>query len=395
MNLEHKVLFITSSNPYTKNNGDYIYSASILDNLVKLSCKIDIVYFNSNPNEPYIDADRMQFNKSIPVKFKRKNKIKLIFSGKPGSIANRNSILFLKEISNLLQKQKYDSVFVNHFRMLFTLPTIQKYKNRSKIIFISHNVESLLNKNLLKFQRNWLYKIAYWQDYLKTKIYEKRSVKCFSIVTVISEYDAEYFKKIFQVKDVRILRPIIQLKAQDFLNQNEKKINNVIIGGSFTWKPKKENLLLFLNAKNFYKLFQLGISVTVVGMAEKNFIDYVNNKFNGVNMIGPVSSMWPFYQKSKIAIIPERLGGGFKLKILEAAQTKTAIIAIEGAIKKSNFKKNIHYFEKNNFEDIVEEIINMQENSKKLESIIRSSYKLVNEQYTNHVIRQSLKEIIS
>ena len=49
------ILFITYENPFTRNTGDSIYTANIIDALLDLKCKVDIIYFNTNLIEPSLN----------------------------------------------------------------------------------------------------------------------------------------------------------------------------------------------------------------------------------------------------------------------------------------------------------------------------------------------------
>ena len=86
--------------------------------------------------------------------------------------------------------------------------------------------------------------------------------------------------------------------------------------------------------------------------ADQDLVDYVNSSFKGVFMTGPVDELVPYYKNVFIAIIPEKLGGGFKLKVAEAALNKAAIFSIKGAITPCNLIKNEHFLEFNTYERV-------------------------------------------
>lgn len=393
--MNKKILFITYENPFTRNSGDSIYTCNILDGLFGLSNIVDIIYFDSNLKESEINgSDQKKFHKTEVVKFKKKNTLKYIFSSLPGMIVNRKSKEYNLLLENILLNSVYDIIFLNHQKMMFTIPSLLKYKENSKLIYISHNVEYLLSINLVKYNRSFIKKIVYWQDAIKTKLFEKKWNSCFDVITAISEHDANYFRDIYKHLNVQILRPIFNLNEEVNSVHGERKLNNLIIGGSFDWKPKKENLLLFLNAKNFKELENNDIKLIIVGRADPKFVDFVNRTYSGVHMTGGVPSLTPYYQKSGLAIIPERLGGGFKLKIVEAALHRSAIIAIKGAITECNFIKNRHFLEKDTFEELILEIIRIQNEPELLDNLIENAFIVAKQEYTLNKMIDSLEKII-
>ena len=144
-----------------------------------------------------------------------------------------------------------------------------------------------------------------------------------------------------------------------------------MIVGNYTWKPKAKNISLFLKSKNLDILRSEGFKINIVGNADKQLVDYVNSKFDFIKMYGRVDDLTGFYEESKIAIIPELLGGGFKLKVAEAAYNKSAIFSVRGAISNSFSKKNKHFFEYNTFDELIMGIIDLKYNKAKIENIIQ------------------------
>lgn len=392
--MNKKVLFITYENPYTRNSGDSIYTCNILDGLGTMDFAIDIIYYDSNEKERTINKeDSKMFRNLEVVKFIPKHPIKFIFSHYPGMIVNRKSKEFNNQLLRMLKQQEYNFIFVNHQKMLFTLSALLKNRSESKLIYISHNVEYLLSYNLAKFNKSLWKKALHWQDSIKTKWFEKKHLLLFDAVSAISEHDAEYFKEIYGIEKVVIFRPFVESKTY-LLDSSKKMFNRLIIGGSFDWPPKRENLLMFLNSSNFNRLQTNGIQVIIAGKADPKFVEFVNNTYSGVLMTGAVPSLIPYYDECGIAVIPEKLGGGFKLKVLEAAISKTAIFAISGAITKSNFNNEKHFFEKPTFEELIEEIIKVQDNPEELSEKIENAYKVATSDYSLCSLNEQIKFLI-
>ncbi|MFD1316837.1 glycosyltransferase [Namhaeicola litoreus] len=393
--MNKKVLFITYENPFTKNTGDSIYSANIIEALFDLKANVDIVYFDSNASIPEIDSEnKLKFNDTKLVRHTSKNITWFVLSNKPGMYVNRYSTAFLDQLELLLRNQKYDAIFVNHLKMVFTLPVLTKYAKNTKLNYISHNVEYLLSKNLFENSVHFFNKIINWQDSIKIGSLEKRIIPLFDNVTAICEHDRNYFLKKYKAINVEIIRPLGPALSALDKKINSKKINYVILAGSFIWGPKIENLLSLLNAKNFKELGQNNIVLKVVGRASQELVNKINSKYNGVEMTGDVLEMRPYYDEAKIAVIPEKLGGGFKLKVVEAASYQTAIFAINGAIKTCDFKPSKHYIEKNTFEELISEIIKVQQTPEILEKMIGDSSEIVQKYFTKQNIIKSLKKII-
>ena len=382
----NNVLFITYENPLFKDNGDRIYTSNFLESLLELNCNIDVLCYDSNDTlENNYDNLNMQY-----IKFNPTNKLKVMLSLLPAMIVNRKSVIFTK---NKLDKNKYDIIFVNHLKMVFTLDTIIKNSPNLKLCYISHNAEYLLSKNNAVNSKNFINKLVYFQDAIKTNFYEKKWLNHFDFITTISEHDQDYYILNFKNPITKVIRPI--LNGIDSISENIKKKNKNILVGSFLWGPKKENLLSFLNSKNFKQLHTNNISLTVVGNADPLLVKKINSEFKGVFMTGRVKSVESFYSNSKIAIIPEVLGGGFKLKVAEAALQKTAIFSVKGAITKCNLKKDKHFIEALNFNDLINKIIDFQSREPELNLMIEETYNIAKRDFSIDKFKSDILKIIT
>lgn len=393
MNLK-KILFITYENPFSRDNGDRIYSSNFLDTLKNLNYYVDILCYDSNifsKNSQSRDINK-HYNFNY-VQFKSPSKIKFLFSTLPGMVVNRKRNSYMHLLQSYLIQNKYDFIFINHLKMVFTLEGVLKAKCKSKTIFISHNAEYLLSKNNAINSRSLLDKLIYWQDAIKTKLFEKKWLNHFNYITTISEYDQDYYDKNFEIPITKVIRPVFDFKKSN--SKIKKIINEIILVGSFVWGPKKENMLEFINSKNFNKLHKNNINLTIVGNADPILVQKINSKYDGVYMTGRVKSVDDYYNKAKIAIVPEVLGGGFKLKIAEAALRKTAIFAVKGSITKCNLKKDQHFVEANDFNDLINKIIEYQNKQNEIDLMIDNAYKISKIDFSQAKIDNDILNMLS
>lgn len=394
MNKKLKILWITYEDPFLRDSGDRIYTCNILDALVNFGYEIHLIgyYFQkSNSNKSVIkNTESTNINFTL-IPFKKASKLKMIFSLAPGMIVNRKRKSYLDLLEIQLKEHKYDCIFVNHFKMIFTLKVILKANLKSRLIHVSHNAEYLLSLNNAKNSNFLLDKIIYWQDCLKTKFYERKWLNHFDIITTISENDLSYYENNFKNPTNYLIRPVFEV--DNSISISKKSIKELIIVGSFIWGPKIENLLAFLNSKKFNALYTNGINLTIVGNADSSLVNKINSNYEGVFMTGKVESVKPYYDKTKIAIVPELLGGGFKLKVAEAALNKTAIFSIAGAITNSNFKLDKHFIEAQNFDKLVEKILDYQNKESEIDLMIDETFKIAKNDFSSSKVSIQLKNI--
>ncbi len=91
---------------------------------------------------------------------------------------------------------------------------------------------------------------------------------------------------------------------------------HVLLMGSFNWVVKRENLLRFVEAAE--PAFQkAGITLDVVGDVPSALLEPLKARCKATRFHGFVEQSAPFFETARLALVPELIGGGFKLKFLD------------------------------------------------------------------------------
>lgn len=388
-----RVLFITYGNPEKASKGDDLYSWNIINSIGHCNdIYLHVISYFEDAKDKSQNYYKLKevVNKLTYVPFVYKNILAIGLSKYPAMIANRKTPEMISKVKDILKEEKYDAIIVNMFRLSYLIDHIKRFDGTK--IFISHNVETQLSESTYKYQGNLLKRFAYYLDYLKTKYYEKRYLSQFDVVTTICDVDKELFKSIIPYKRIEVLPPVIDLSKQGIVT--DKVENKFIICGTFHWEPKYMNLKLLLAAKNIDAFEKHNMDLMVVGRAFKKDVDYVNSHFPGIMMTGLVDSVLPFYEKARIAIVPELIGGGFKLKIAEAVQYHKPIVAIKGSVTDKMMIPGIHFIEAATFEELIDKAIQLMENKKMQEYLVQNARDLFAKRYTIDYTSNIIRNIL-
>src|SRR5262249_23464456 len=68
-----------------------------------------------------------------------------------------------------------------------------------------------------------------------------------------------------------------------------------------------------------------------VGSASESFLRRLRQKTEATHFTGTVPDIEPYLDQARIAIVPERNGGGFKLKVLEYVFNRIPVFALSGS----------------------------------------------------------------
>ena len=73
------------------------------------------------------------------------------------------------------------------------------------------------------------------------------------------------------------------------------------------------------------------VELQAVGSADESFLKQLRRRTRATRFTGTVSDLNRYLDEARIAIVPERNGGGFKLKVLEYVFNRIPVFALSGS----------------------------------------------------------------
>lgn len=384
-----KILFITPQNPELVDAGDKIYTWDILKAIkYKGDVYVHVVAYmedyEENQNYSMLEA---LVDKVTYVPFRRMTPLRMSLSIYPAMISHRKTEEMASVLKDILNKESFDSIVVNMFKMSSLIKVIGGYPGRK--IHISHNVEFEVAKSIYKHAVSFKHKLAYSIDFYKTKYWERRFLSQFEVVTAICDCDAQKLGEIIK-KNVPVIRPVVDVKPYDELH---KHTNKLIICGTFKWLPKIINIQNVMRCENIGLLKKKGKYLQIIGKAHECVLTE-GNTIDNVYVSGSVDSVEPFYKDAEVALIPEQSGGGFKLKIAEAVQHHIPIVAIKGSVTDFMMKPDVHYIEAEDFDELLIKGIRLIDNRDRQEELVKNAVRLFSNYYTIDAVHEQLHRVL-
>ena len=302
----------------------------------------------------------------------------------PYCIASRSSKKILTEFNNFLR-------YVNPDLILYEFPQMaqlgKKY-NYNKIIEF-HNVEYLTLNSISKSIKNPFIKLLYKIESYRLFLYEKKIYKGkFNAFTYVSTSDIVFYRKKFNPKSIKafgIFPPLLKAK---FVNESQlfsPKLNMIFVA-NYSYLPNLDGAFWLVDKimpkiiekYNFAQLY-------IVGKNPSN--ELIKKSNNNVIVTGEVYSLNSYYELADIILVPIFLGGGIKIKLLEASSFGKLILS-------TTFGINGTYFDSNSIliadteDDFIKKIIDVYNNKVKYLKYIYTSREIFKCHYdyeTNYV----------
>ena len=239
-------------------------------------------------------------------------------------------------ISYLLKNHSFDVVHVEGYYLLQHVPT----KCSVPILLVEHNIEHLLALQRFKVATTQIEKNSLWLEYIKTLKYEQLAWKRASVCVTLTHED-----KI----SMEILDPNIEVKNIPNGSDHQKKLDDsvcthlpdnlenplissnrpsILFVGNFAYGPNVDAALYF--SKDIFPLILKDVpevKLFLVGNAPTPEICSLTTSNSQIEVTGRVASLVPFYRSADVVVCPLRIGGGVKVKVLEALGLGKAIVS--------------------------------------------------------------------
>jgi polysaccharide biosynthesis protein PslH len=327
------ILFLTHIYPYPPNDGGRIVTYNTLKVLKERNHNVTLISFiNSNKEQRY---ENLSDNQYLIDKDYTNGKLKLlknIFSKTPFTMEKYRDIEIESTIKKVLSESVIDYVILDHLHMAYYINLIKKIKPDVKVFLRQHNVEAIIMKRAYQKEKNIFKKLYLYAQFKKLLKYEKSICELMDRVFVITEDDKETLIKMNpSINKVDVVKAGVDFKKykpfQPHATSNNKDINIVFLG-AMNWLPNEHGVTWFAE-KVLPQLIEYNknINLYIVGKDPTKKIYSIQEKFpNNIKVTGYVEDERDYISMSDVFVVPLLIGGGMRLKILNALAMKKAIV---------------------------------------------------------------------
>ena len=370
------VLLLTPYLPYPPNSGGNIRTF----NLIKLISKYHNVSLVSLVEQEELDYISGLENycdvKPLQVKTQKYGRLKSLLSLYP-------YVTMLKHYSNENQSLIHHFINNNRFHIIqvesiYMSAYVQNITNIPKVLD-THNIESDILYRYFTSKFN-VKSILNGIDYLKTKRYEQNAIRSFNACISVSETDNKRLRemgaqKLMILPNCADLNYFYPIKRKDFSTK-------IIFTGFMKWYPNIDAIETFCKeAYSNLKKKIPDIKFYVVGRDPNESIQ----KFSGHNDIfitGEVPDVRPFISNSDICIVPLRIGGGTRLKILEYFAMEKPVISTSIGAEGLDVINEKHLIIEDNVSKFPDRIAELLDEPEYANYLAKNGRSLVEEKYS-------------
>jgi polysaccharide biosynthesis protein PslH len=325
-----KCLWIARYMPYPLDAGAKVYSAKLAESLAGAGASVRFLGFGSPDAAP--SSSPVEY---VSVGSSQRSQLAAILSRLPIAAA----IDATDEYELLLEEQlraEWDALILDGYGSGWALQRCLAYvreqsPRRTALVHVSHNHEAAVWSSMAREARGSLPRRAVlWQNSLKVRALERNIVANVDVLSTISDEDLAALQTSLPREQTVTLTPGYSgaIVRERFIGDWTPR--RVVIVGSFRWVMKQENLARFVEAAD--PIFaQNNIHLDVVGDVPEELLTQLRAKCQATTFHGFVDDMEPLLGQARIAVVPELIGGGFKLKFLDYFFTRVPVATLAAA----------------------------------------------------------------
>lgn len=326
-------LWIGRDLPFPIDEGDRTYAAYLARSLAEAGVGLEYLGLAPESGLPPPADWPIRWSAVAPGKTPR---WQALFSPLPLIAATYRTPAYLQALRERLAHD-WDLIVIDQYGSGWALEEINKaYSSaagrvRPVVVHTSHNHEASLWQDLARnYRGNPLKKWVFQQNAWKVARFERNLVQGTDLVGCITPEDQVRYAQQVGIERTVLLTPGYSGKAMAARTIGHDTPRKVIVVGSYTWVVKQENLRAFVTAAD--PVFERqGISLEIVGRMPAHLQAELESFTRATRFAGFVDDLEPHLASSRMAVVPEVFGGGFKLKLLDYVFGRVPVVSLRDA----------------------------------------------------------------
>src|SRR3989338_2671475 len=323
------ILFVTPRLPYPLDTGAKIRTFNLIKNIARRHTVKLLTFLWEDQESACVKEVEKYVSQVITIPGPGFSLWRIIcgffvnmFYPMPFVIRKYSSRRMKNELKKLLKKEQFDLIHFDHLHMAQYSALVKD----KPVVLDEHNIENTIWHRYRDSEKNFFKKLLFALESKRMKRYEEEISKNCNLCLTVSANYMNVLKALSPKSNVAVISNGVDIDYF-FPTDREAEPRNLVYTGSMNWLPNEDAMLYFV--KDILPLIKKeipDIRLCVVGQSPTEKIRRLSSD-EYIVVTGAVAYVRPYIAKSQIFIVPLRIGGGTRLKILEAMAMKKPIVS--------------------------------------------------------------------
>lgn len=298
-----------------------------------------------------------------------------LFDRLPISVRRHTSTDYANAVKRLLENHKFDLVHIewSHYAVYC------QYIKTVPVFVCTHNVEYLSWKRFYHAIQNPFKKLLGLHEWIKMYQFEKKFYPKIDYLSAVSYEDLQLIEKEFGMNRVCIIPNGVNISYYDEI-ENTPINDKIVYCGSMDTHVNQDAVLYFLR-EIFPLILELN-SAAVFQVIGRNPPDWLLRfSSDKVSFTGSVEDVRVPLKTAALEVVPLRIAGGSRLKILEAFAAKVPVLSTTIGAEGLNVQPNVNIEIADSNVEFAKKCVHLLENQKIRNMLVENGRKIVDEQY--------------
>lgn len=241
----------------------------------------------------------------------------------PYSVSSHFSPMMVSTLKKIWAEKRFDLIHCEWTPYAINLQPLLPFAS----VVDAHNVETQVWKRNWEVERHPLKKAFIYLQWKKMERFEKIAFPLFSRAIAVSETDKALMATWVRPENIKVVENGVDIGY--FKPTGVKpRGGSLVFVGSLDWRPNVDAMLYFLKGV-WPEVLQRysAATLTIVGRNPAPVLVDRAGKLKSVILTGTVDDVRQYMAEAMVFIVPLRVGGGSRLKILEALAMQKPVVS--------------------------------------------------------------------
>ncbi len=391
------ILYVTQKFPYPLNDWGNIRSFNILKQLARKH-SVTLLSNVSSPAEATDCGELKQLCHKIST-FPEKPGSRLLlansllhglYGDQPYFMYKNFSAKLLAGIQAELSLRSYRAIHFNH---LDTAQYIRRLPGEFICVLDTHNILSLMVQRFYRQEHNPIKKGYIYTQWRKTLSVERQLCQRMQYCLVCSENDAKELAAIAPRSQVEVIPNGVEPERPALSGAADKP--SLVFIGAMDYMPNYQGILHF--CEQVLPRIEQEISDIKLNIIGRNPIAAVRQLAHkpNIQLLDKVENIHSVLHPEQILVVPLKVGGGTRLKILDAMSLRLPVVATSVGAEGLALTPGEQILIADEPQEMAQQIIRLYNDNKLRERLIDNAYQCIKQQYDWNIIGERLLKLYS